>query len=75
MTNIVKLSPAEEREQFKNKMDNYRLSLQDVLGFSKEQLTLIDDKTILQIISKTKEKGVFEELESEEENKYKIKRS
>ena len=72
LPNIVKLSPAEEREQFKNKMDNCRLILQDILGFSKEQLSLMDDKTILQIISKAKEKGLFEERESEEKNKYKI---
>ena len=75
LPNIVKLSPAEEREQFKNKMDNCRLILQDILGFSKEQLSLMDDKTILQMISKAKEKGFFEEIESEEKNKYKIKRS
>ena len=72
LPNIVKLSPAEEREQFKNKMDNCRLILQDILGFSKEQLSLMDDKTILQMISKAKEKGLFEERESEEKNKYKI---
>jgi len=75
LPNIVKLSPAEEREQFKNKMDNCKLILQDILGFSKEQLSLMDDKTILQMISKAKEKGFFEEIESEEKNKYKIKRS
>ena len=72
LPNIVKLSPAEEREQFKNKMDNCKLILQDILGFSKEQLSLMDDKTILQMISKAKEKGLFEERESEEKNKYKI---
>ena len=72
LPNIVKLSPAEEREQFKNKMDNCRLILQDILGFSKEQLSLMDDKTILQMISKAKEKGLFEERESEEKNKYQI---
>jgi|GEM_PF-5105989 len=53
-------------------MDNCRLILQDILGFSKEQLSLMDDKTILQMISKAKEKGLFEERESEEKNKYKI---
>lgn len=75
LPNIVKLSPAEEREKYKNKMDNCKLILQDILGFSKEQLSLMDDKTILQMISKAKEKGFFEEIESEEKNKYKSKRS
>lgn len=64
-----------EAEKLKNKLHTYKLILKHRLGFSNEQVSDMDDKTVLLIVEKARENGVFDRLSNKEEDGHKIRRS
>ena len=69
------IDSVEEAEKLKNKLHTYKLILKHRLGFSNEQVSDMDDKTVLLIVEKARENGVFDRLSNKEEDGPKIRRS
>ena len=65
-----------EREKFlTNKLHTYKLILRHRLGFSNEQVSDMDDQTVISIVNQAREHGILDKEKDKEENTQERKRS
>ena len=65
-----------QREKFlTNKLHTYKLILRHRLGFSNEQVSDMDDQTVISIVNQAREHGILDKEKDKEENTQERKRS